>query len=267
MFIQIKHPVHEKDIWNWYNNINYELQKNFLSIEEKKVLKEYYKEAGLLRGWRRSFFRHHFARTFTKAANYLLDETSSPYIIDLGCGFGTQSLCFAIMGAHVLAIDMDETALEIFLKRKKFYESLLNRPLHIELHHCNIFDFDFSNKKPITGIYSMFAFNMMQPSERLIAILSKYSQSRCRLAILDGNNQSWLSRFIPTRRRENCLSPFELEQQLSKHFFMVVDQTPGFCIPPVIWSILPNSFLRTVDNLLGRFAFFAISYQTLAIKQ
>ena len=64
--------ISEIDIWEWYLNIELELEHSFLNMGEKKYLSDYYYEAGLLRSWRRPFFKHHYARTFTKAVNFVL---------------------------------------------------------------------------------------------------------------------------------------------------------------------------------------------------
>ncbi len=256
----------EAAIWNWYLNIKIELTILFQKDLLQDYYRSYYHEAGLLKWWRCSFFRHHFARTFAQASDYLLKCDHTPHILDLGCGSGTQSLWFAIMGAQVIAIDMDEKALSILRKRKRFYENLLDRKLKISIFQRDIFEFDFSSINPLDGIYSMFAFNMMQPSKKLIRLLSKQSSSGCRLAILDGNNRSWLARFVPSRRRDKCLSPSELKQELFQNAFTVIKQSPGFCLPPVLWAFLPTAFMRKIDFILGKYPLFAISYQTLAIK-
>ena len=254
-------------IWKWYQNIEIELKTVLDGQRLNNYLESYYREAGLLTAWRRPFFKHHFARTFADAANHILAAHSKPLILDLGCGSGTQSLWFAIMGAEVIAVDMDDKALQLFEIRKIFYEKLLGRKLSIEIHESDIFKFNFYTTQFFNGIYSMFAFNMMQPSKLLLTILSDHSEPGCRLAILDGNNRSWLPRLIPSRKREHCLSPTELKNELAKRSFNVVAQTPGFCIPPIIWTFFPTPFLRKIDTLLGRSPLFTISYQTLAIKE
>ncbi len=259
--------LNEPAIWKWYLFIEEELELNYLSKTERSFLFDYYREAGLLRWWRKPFFRHHFARTFFKALEYIFNQKKPIHILDLGCGTGTQSLYFGLMGAQVTAVDIDKTALKIFKKRKFFYESYFNQKLLIDIRLSNIFELDFDSLSPINAIYSMFAFNMMQPSKLLLTILSDHSEPGCRLAILDGNNRSWLPRLIPSRKREHCLSPTELKNELAKRSFNVVAQTPGFCIPPIIWTFFPTPFLRKIDTLLGRSPLFAISYQTLAIKE
>jgi len=257
----------ETDIWGWYLLIKKELDQDYLSETEKSFLFDYYREAGLLRLWRRPFFRHHYAGTFYKAVRHIFDQRAPFHLLDLGCGTGTQSLYFSYMGVHVTAVDIDKTALDIFKKRKKFFENYLGKQLSIDIRRSDIFELDFDSIPPLDSIYSMFAFNMMQPSKQLLDILAERARTGCRLAILDGNNRSWLARLIPTRKREHCLSPAELCRELKKRSFEITSQEAGFAIPPIFWSMLPNAILEPVDRLLGRNLLFAISHQTLAIKK
>jgi predicted RNA methylase len=95
------------EAWPLYQNVQQELKEGFLCDDECRYLAEYYQEVGLLRRWRKAF---------------LMEGRQQPMIVDLGCGTGTQSIYFALKGARVAAIDMDETALVILRKRKEFYE-------------------------------------------------------------------------------------------------------------------------------------------------
>ena len=94
----------------------------------------------------------------------------------MGCGTGTQSLCFALLGARVIAVDMDSQALSIFKKRIKFYEEKIGRNLNISIYNSDIFTFNLSDYGLLDGIYSLFAFNMMIPAEKLLDILTSQRQ-------------------------------------------------------------------------------------------
>lgn len=259
-------PVTEAEVWAWYSNIPLELEQSWLTAAEKQLFAAYYQEAGLLRTWRRPFFRHHFSRTFTRAVNHLFDGQEAPRILDLGCGTGTQSLFLALLGAEVVGIDLDDNSLEIFKKRKLFYEAQAGRPLKISTFNSSVFDFPYETVAPLDGIYSMFAFNLMQPSRRLFELLFAHVSDQCRLAILDGNNLSWRQKYLPGCRRPGRLSPPEFAQELRKHSFEIVEHAAGFALLPPIWFLLPGSILRPVDSWLGRYWLMAISHQILAQK-
>lgn len=263
----LRAPTHgdnsEPAVWSWYQNVPLDIARAGLTPEEESHIVEYYEEAGLLRPSRRNFFRAHFGRAFANAARSLLGTSQSHRILDLGCGAGTQSLYFACQGAHVTALDMDETALSVFRKRIVVYEQLLGRKLKIDIVSGNVFAFDFAPRQ-FDGIYSMFAFNMMQPSRELLKLMLPSVTKGGRIAITDGNNVSWLARIVPSRRR-NVLSPVELATELERSGFRIVDHRGGIVLPPPAWRV-GGMALTSIDDWLSKSWFWPISQQLIAEK-
>lgn len=254
----------ESRIWQWYLNVYFEVSTGFLNKDQQSYLMDYYSEAGLLRGWRCPFFRYHYAGSFTASLKFLLSGTKKkPFILDLGCGTGTQTLAFALMGAKVLALDMDDSALDILRKRIVFYERKANRTLDIRVQKANVFNFDFESIGPVDGMYSLFAFNMMQPSTKLISMLVRCLSDECRIVILDGNRTCWVPRLFAWRRR--CvLSPVELRDEFVKCGFLIHDHYGGVVFPPALWFILPYTFLSRLDSWIGRQSWlYPISHQIM----
>jgi len=62
----------EQFLWEWYSNIPIEIDVGFLNKRQISYLSKYYTEAGLLRKWKSSFFRHHYSRPFAAALSFLL---------------------------------------------------------------------------------------------------------------------------------------------------------------------------------------------------
>src|SRR4051812_12668366 len=110
--------------WRWFENIEVELAASVLTDPTKVLLHNYYSNAGLLRQWRRPFFRRHYTFAVAAAAKFLLNQASnrSVRILDLGCGYGTQSLLFAALGASVVALDGQSVALDVARERVAVYE-------------------------------------------------------------------------------------------------------------------------------------------------
>ena len=258
----------ENLIWQWYSNISIEVADGFLNKDQRRYLCEYYVEAGLLRKWRRPFFRHHYARTFAAALSFLFSiPKKRPVILELGCGTGTQSLALALLGAKVISLDMDNQALEILYRRKDFYEQQTGRILEIQTCNSDVFSFDYSSIAPIDGLYSLFAFNMMQPSKNLISLVMPYMCKESRIAILDGNCSCWVSRLFPWRRR-NVLSPIELEAEMERTEFTTVGHFGGVVFPPALWCCLPYSLLSNLDIWLGCQSWhLPVSHQILASRR
>jgi len=252
-------------LWEWYKNIEKELSIEYLPEREADKMREYYEEAGLLASWKVDFFRRHFCETFVRASEFLLNERSQPHILDLGCGTGSQAIFLALMGAKVTGLDMDGAALEILRKRKAMYEELSGKTLNIELMEQSAFDVDYSLLAPIDGVYSMFAFNMMQPSGRLLDALKPGLSADARIAIIDGNSASWLPLVMRSRRRP-VWSPQEFSARLMAAGFTIHEHLGGVAIPAPFWKVSPN-FMTPLDDLLNRNWFFPISHQILAERK
>lgn len=265
IYIPEKDKLAKENIWRWYQNVALEMGLLDLSDEEKEAFSEYYREAGLLRRCRQPFFRQHYSNTFEQASRYLLGNESKPRIIDLGCGTGTQSLYLALMGASVAAFDMDTVALEIFRKRIDCYQKSSGRQLDIAIYETNTLTFDYEQIGPIDGVYSMFAFNMMQPSDELVEKLDRVMKKGARIAIIDGNNLSWLPRIVPSRRR-NVWSPEIFRQKLERRGYKIDGHQGGIVFPPFMWRATPRVLLKPLDQFLSQYWLFPISHQILAEK-
>ncbi len=254
------------EVWNWYLNLEREIQAGIFDADDVEYLRSYYVEAGLLDTRRRNFFKRHYVATFANAANFLLDGRADPRILDLGCGTGTQSLFLALRGARITGVDVDEAALKIFRKRIAYYERLAGRRLDITLCTSDCFAVRYATAAPIDGVYSMFAFNMMQPSARLLAALLPHLSSGCRWAVIDGNNQSWRALLLSQWRRR-VWSPPEFREALEAARFRVCSHRGGIVLPPKLWQSLPETLLAPLDNLLCGNWLFPVSHQILAERQ
>ncbi|MBO6899838.1 MAG: class I SAM-dependent methyltransferase [Rhizobiaceae bacterium] len=239
-----------------------ELEYGHLTPAEASIFREYYEEAGLLSRHKVAFFRRHFCETFFRASRFLLARRDRPHILDLGCGTGSQAIYLALLGARITGVDMDGPALEIFRKRKALYERLSGKQLDIELVERSAFDIDYASFAPIDGVYSMFAFNMMQPSADLFAALLPALAADARIAIIDGNNASWLPLLVPSRRR-SVWSPKEFAAQLTSQGFKVHEHQGGISLPPPFWLVSPPA-MKLLDTALNKHWFFPISHQILA---
>ena len=254
--------VDEEAVWAWYQNIPEELASLNLDAEERDSFTAYYQDAGLLTRWRREFFRQHYSHPFCRAANHL-QASEGQVILDLGCGTGTQALFFALRGSRVIGVDMDTVALRVFEKRRKNLERIAGRALDVSLLDANVFEVDLSHEG-VTGVYSLFAFNMMQPSTQLLGRISDWATDDVRIAILDGNNQSWLPRLVPSRRRD-VLSPTQFETELRRSGFSIDAHHGGVGLPPLAW-LLPSFLAQPLNRRLCESWLFSVSHLLLASR-
>jgi len=264
IFVPSISKMSESDVWAWYNNIVEELEHINFSAREEALVRSYYESAGLLKKWRRGFFRHHYSSSFASAARFLVDDNANSRILDIGCGIGTQSLFLALLGHEVIAVDLDRTSLAILGKRQRFYEEVAGRRLNIIYQNKNAFDVEYEKLSPINGVYSMFAFNMIQPSSTLLQEIVPSLSSCARVAIIDGNSVSWISKWL-LRRRRNTWAPVEFSQYLAKQGFSVIDHRGGVALPPVLFAFkATRGAVIVIDRWLCSSWRFAVSHQVLA---
>lgn len=254
----------DETIWQWHKNVLLELEDDFLDDQEKNHVVTNGAETILITPRKEAYFKYAYLRNFRESAEFLFSGNQHPLILDLGCGIGTQSLYFALMGATVLALDLNTASLDIMRKRISFYEeNLLKDKLNITVHCANAFEFDYSSIPPIDGVYSMFAFNIIQPSSKLISLIVPHMSKTGKFAILDGNNRSWVGRYVPSRKRD-VLSPKEMESNLEGHGFVIREHRGGVAIPPSVWPFDFLGLITGLDGLLCKNWFFSVSHLLLA---
>ncbi|HZF15716.1 MAG TPA: class I SAM-dependent methyltransferase [Steroidobacteraceae bacterium] len=256
----------EDDAWRWYANIAVEMANGELSEDAQMQMRTYYLEAGLLRRMRQRFFRRHFVLAVSDTIQQIFATRSTPRILDLGCGLGTQSILFAALGAKVIALDLDARALQVLRERIKNYERKFGRTLAIDVQVADSLTFDYSMHSPIDAVFSMFAFNMMQPSELLVRRILDGCAADADICILDGNNESWLARLVPSRRRK-VWSPDKLRERLSELGFDVVRHGGGVSLPPAVWNVRATKLLTTLDDRLNRSWLAPVSYFLIARRR
>ncbi|MFH1897594.1 MAG: class I SAM-dependent methyltransferase [Candidatus Desantisbacteria bacterium] len=259
---EVKRDVISGDIINWYNNVPIEYAQGILPDPYQEKFYDYYYEAGLLNNhFKFNFFHHHYSRPLYIAISHLFRKITTIKILDIGCGMGSQSLLFALLGAEVVGIDMDSDALEIFRLRKEFYEKLSKRPLKITTYCANAFSADYTSYGPFDGVYSLFAFNMMQPSQKLLDTICPHLNSGALFIVQDGNKNMWFNRLFRCRA---VLSKEELHDKLRERGFYDVKSIGGYAMPPVLWQIFPNQILQPMDSCMVKNTLLAVSYLHMA---
>ena len=79
----------------------------------------------------RPFFLYHFLPLWERAIEVIFKDNPHPRVIELGCGTGTSSLLFSLLGAEVIGVDLDADLIAICKKRTLFYRDRgcsINRP-------------------------------------------------------------------------------------------------------------------------------------------
>ncbi|MEM2505871.1 MAG: hypothetical protein QXF61_02365 [Nitrososphaeria archaeon] len=96
------------------NELKFHLcNQKYLSKDELSQLYQYYKKF-LNKNLKRQL--HYFAQRIKKVVELLVKSKTQLSILDCGCGFGTETLIFALLGAKVLGVDLNAKRLNVAKK-------------------------------------------------------------------------------------------------------------------------------------------------------
>jgi SAM-dependent methyltransferase len=251
------------DAQRYLSNFFIELEEiSFTSAERHQLMQTMIGK--LVEERTRPFFFYHFCPLFVQAVHDLFCQTESPLIVDLGCASASASILFALLGAKVVGIDLDPVSISACRKRKAFYEAEFG-PLDIEFHAADVFKFDYEQVAPVDGIYSLFAFNLMQPSQELLARLIPILKPKGRLVISDGNRSNLYGRVF---RPRPSLTPSEMQSALSAHHCAIITLEFDCTIPPALARIHPvldmGLKVESVLDRLGLMRWLGVSYTVVA---
>lgn len=125
-------------------------------------------------------------------------------ILDAGCGCGSDSLLFAVVGAKVMALDLSADKIEIAQKRKRYYERTLDRPLDVTFRTADLNDYtpDSANIS-VTWLSSVLA--IVKNQDAFLTRIYKATRTSGKIMIIDYN--LWNPHFLWTewRRRRRAI--------------------------------------------------------------
>ncbi|HYF22796.1 MAG TPA: class I SAM-dependent methyltransferase [Caulobacteraceae bacterium] len=251
-------PADAAALVDWMlDRISSELEDTRLSEGARGLLRAYYYEAGLLDPAKRPFFDRHFR----EAMRFGLTEVMANgprRVLDLGSGLGTQSFIFALLGADVVALDLDRAALDALEERKALLEADTGRSLSIQVVCADAFDWLEAPGETFDAAYSLFAFNMMLPTSRLVKALAGRTAAGGVVVIQDGNNRNLFKRVLEPR--PDTLSKAELAACFGANGFAHAFSKPAVAVPPPLWRILPGGLVRALDGATRPLPMLALSY-------
>ena len=211
------------------------------SRSETALLYRYYRNMLSKNPLRQS---HYFAQRIKNVVKLLLQSrmhTQRLRILDCGCGFGTESIIFALLGGKVLGVDLNAERLSVAKKRINYYKELQPQ-LEIDFRLCNILEYRCTDAFDI--IYAKEFISHVHPLSEFVRVAQNCLRKGATLFLHATNllnpwssYKAWkehkhgLYRFVKdpeTGRRipyavERLVSPFVLKQLLSANGFQVVE--------------------------------------------
>lgn len=252
------------DVAPYFDNLPVEFEECMFRDRELEALAEIKMLSRFLDRRSRRFFLYHFGGIIEKAVRAIFAGGDHPTVLELGCGSGSMSLLLALLGARVVGVDLDPDLVSACRKRQAFYERR-SGSLSLRFECANAFDYLGQSEPPLDAIYSMFAFNLMQPTGRLLEAIRPSLKAGGVLVVSDGNPASLYNRVF---RRRPTLTPAQLGSALLETGFMPVETTYQCILPAWLCRWEPVVHLGTAGERavesLGLMGRLGVSYNLIA---
>jgi SAM-dependent methyltransferase len=188
-------PHFAKDFSTVADFLDWWLRHPVLAAPQQAVFDGYY--AGYRERFGR-YIRHHYSGQSAEIAA-LIRAKGSPRLLEIGGGCGTEALWFALQGARVLAIDVNEERLGVARARKEIIERGIGRMLEIEFRFCSLFNLDAPAAFDL--IWMEQAFHHVEPREKIYSTIARLLASEGHVVISEANGWNPLLQLLLFRKR------------------------------------------------------------------
>jgi SAM-dependent methyltransferase len=144
------------------------------------------------------YIRHHYSDQSAEIAA-LIDAKKSPRLLEIGGGCGTEALWFALKGARVLAIDVNDERLGVARARQEIIERGIGHPLDIEFRHCSLFDLDA--RAAFDLIWMEQAFHHVEPRDKIYSTIAGLLAPHGHVVVSEANGWNPLLQLMLLRKR------------------------------------------------------------------
>lgn len=228
-----------------------------LEAPERNTFERYYNS------YIKNFYAHTKKNYNSQTIEIMKRIKSDTRILEIGSGCGTESLWFALNGANVTSIDVNQERIEVAKARKKILENISQRKLEVEFKFCSIFDLnikDVNNSFDI--IWMEQAFHHIEPRKDFLKLLSQIIRKNG--VVIFSESNAWnpliqLSLFLQRGFKtiihkkdangriimygnERIITPYSLEKSLKNNYFSKVSKRyfrlyPNKKIPRILLKI------------------------------
>jgi 2-polyprenyl-3-methyl-5-hydroxy-6-metoxy-1,4-benzoquinol methylase len=135
----------------------------------------------------------------------LREARSAVKLLDAGCGYGTESLLFALSGASVTGVELVPSRVELARSRVSFYQNHVSAPFSIQFINANVIRY-LERAGPFHIVWGMEAISHIHPLEAFLLLVHKCLSPGGLLIISDPNaiNPVALHRAYRIRGARRC---------------------------------------------------------------
>lgn len=183
----------------------HEHSRKYLSPAQYKVLKSYY--------YRHvknvDYYGHHYAQRLRHVVRLILD-LPSPMVLDAGCGVGSETILFGLLGAKVTGVELNEERLGVAEARVSYYEDKYGTKLRTRFHLKNILKYHEDEKFDL--IWANEFISHVHPVEDFFEVAAKNLKQRGYIMICDTNGMNPYAKFSAWKaHRKGGLYSWEID--------------------------------------------------------
>lgn len=170
----------------------FQVAKDFLDEESYTELRSYYQYLNSEPN-KREWNLYTWAHRLSFVAEYIRQTNKALRILDAGCGCGTESILFSILGAEVVGVDLKTDRIRIAKQRIKYYNQFYDIDGKIKFINENIFN--LSLDYPLDIIWLSDAISHIEPVNGFLELAYSLLGKDGRLIIYDLNGSNpyiWL---------------------------------------------------------------------------
>ena len=137
--------------------------KNLLEPRAKQIFERYY--SSYIKTFS-SYIKKNYNLQTLEVCKYINKNVK---ILEIGAGCGTEAIWFAMQGAKVLSIDINQDRIFVANSRKKVIEEIIESKLDVEFKYCSIFDLKNEYHNGFDIIWMEQAFHHIEPRDDFFA--------------------------------------------------------------------------------------------------
>ena len=200
--------AHWADSSDW---LSWWLAEPRLPVEVQQLFELYY------RSYRRRFspyLRRHYASQ-TAEAQALIGRGTR--VLEIGCGCGTESLWFALRGASVIGIDLDQRRLHVARERHRHMREILGLTVDARFMETNLFDLE--DTAGFDLIWMEQAFHHVEPRSEVPSVLSDLLRPGGHVVISEANGWNPALQLMLLRRRGLQTVQVRVDEKGQRHLY------------------------------------------------
>ena len=208
--------VQWNDISDW---LAWWLAEPRLSPESQRVFDRYYSS------YKHRFspwLRRHYASQ-TEEAQALIGRGTR--VLEVGCGCGTESLWFAMLGASVVGVDLNEPRLEVARERARYLRHTLGTTVNAEFLNTSLFDLVDGDGFDL--IWMEQAYHHVEPRKDVPAKLLQLLRPGGHVVISEANGWNPMLQLMLLRQRGFKTIREHIDDEGQRHLYGVERITTG----------------------------------------